>query len=947
MSFGVGTLVRARGREWVVLPGSSDEVLLVRPLGGAEAEVTGILTGLEEVAPATFGLPDPNRPGDDRSARLLRDALRLGFRSSAGPFRSMGAIAVEPRPYQLVPLLVALRLDPVRLLIADDVGIGKTVESALIAKELLEQGEVRRLAVLCPPHLAEQWQAELGEKFHLDAELVLASTASRLERGLPATRSVFDTYPFVVVSTDFIKSDRRRAEFVRTCPELVIVDEAHTCAVDAERPTRARQQRHALVAQLAADPARHLVLVTATPHSGKAGAFRSLLTLLDPSLAELPDDLTGEQNRRHRQRLAAHLVQRRRPDIQGYLGADTRFPSRLDQEQTYRLTPEYAALFDRVLAFAREAVRDPAGGDRRRQRVRWWSALALLRAMASSPAAAAATLRTRARTAETASVEEADEVGRQTVFDLGDDLDAEATDVVHGAGDGDGDGGAGARTRRRLSDLARSADALAGDLDAKLVRATGLVKALVAEGASPIVFCRFIDTAEYLAGQLRRRLGRAVEVQAVTGSLPPAERAARVEALGSHPARVLVATDCLSEGINLQEHFDAVVHYDLPWNPTRLEQREGRVDRFGQARPEVHVVTYFGADNQVDEIVLRVLLRKHRAIRKALGVAVPVPGDESSVMDAVAENLLLAQSGGFADQQALPGMEEYLRPRTDQLMLEWDRSADAERASRSLFAQHGLQVEEVAREVAAVRDAVGTGADVESFVRTAVAAVGGFVRPGARGGVELDLGEVPLAARDATGAARTFWARFELPVEPGQVHLARTHPFVAGLASWVLDAALDPLGAGPARRCGAIRTDAVAARTTLLLVRHRFHLAVSGADGKRPLLAEDASLVAFSGPPSAPTWLDDAAAERLLGARPVANVSPAAASDFAGEVLAGAQGWRPALEDDARRRAARLGEAHARVREAARRRGARVEVEPQLPPDVLGVFVCLPAVVRR
>ena len=154
MSFAVGSLVKARGREWVVLPESAEDLLVLRPLGGTEDEVTGIYLPLEPVEPATFALPDPSQPGDYRSCRLLRDAVRLGFRSSAGPFRSFARIAVEPRPYQLVPLLLALRLDPVRLLIADDVGIGKTIEACLIARELLDRGEIERLAVLCSPQLA-------------------------------------------------------------------------------------------------------------------------------------------------------------------------------------------------------------------------------------------------------------------------------------------------------------------------------------------------------------------------------------------------------------------------------------------------------------------------------------------------------------------------------------------------------------------------------------------------------------------------------------------------------------------------------------------------------------------------------------------------------------------------------------------------------------------------
>ena len=253
MTFATGSLVRARDREWVVLPDSTDQLLVLRPLGGSEDETAGVLVGLEPVEPAVFDWPDPDQAGDDLGARLFRDAARLGFRSSAGPFRSFGAIAVEPRPYQLVPLLMALRLDPVRLLIADDVGIGKTVEAALVAKELLVSGQARRLAVLCPPHLAEQWQAELSTKFHIEAELVLSSTATRLERSLGYGESVFDVYPYTIVSTDFIKSDRRRDEFLRTAPELVLVDEAHTCAADM-RGRGASHQRFRLLADLAADP---------------------------------------------------------------------------------------------------------------------------------------------------------------------------------------------------------------------------------------------------------------------------------------------------------------------------------------------------------------------------------------------------------------------------------------------------------------------------------------------------------------------------------------------------------------------------------------------------------------------------------------------------------------------------------------------------------------------
>jgi hypothetical protein len=138
LSFSPGALVKARDREWVVQPGSSDTLLRLRPLGGSEEDITTLVPGLEFVppVPATFPEPDPSMPGNHTAAQLLRDALQLKLRSGAGPFRSFANIAVEPRAYQLVPLLMALRQSTVRLLIADDVGIGKTIEAGLITREL-------------------------------------------------------------------------------------------------------------------------------------------------------------------------------------------------------------------------------------------------------------------------------------------------------------------------------------------------------------------------------------------------------------------------------------------------------------------------------------------------------------------------------------------------------------------------------------------------------------------------------------------------------------------------------------------------------------------------------------------------------------------------------------------------------------------------------------------
>ena len=997
--FTSGALVNARGREWVVLPESTADLLMLRPVGGLDEEVTGVLPTIEPVESATFRLPGREDLGDFTSGRLLRDAARLSTRAASGPFRSFGRIAVEPRPYQLVPLMMALKLDPVRMLIADDVGIGKTIEACLIARELLDRGEIRRIAVLCPPHLAEQWQRELAEKFHIDAVLVLSSTIQRLERDLPLGVSVFDRHPFTVVSTDFIKAPRRAEDFALRCPEFVIVDEAHGCTLTAG-VGRGRQQRHELLRRVTADPARHVVLVTATPHSGNEEAFRSLLALLDDDFADLPvEELDRAERDGIRRRLARHLVQRRRADIRRYLETDTAFPERRDKEAAYSFSPGYRALFDDILAFAHEYVtegagdarlaRTPVGDERgqRRRRVRYWSALALLRCVSSSPAAAAATLRSRAAV-DAAEGEDVDEVGRRTVLDQGDDDDAVALDFSPGAETE----GSPESTRRRLLEFARRAEALDAADDRKLQGAVREIKALLGDGFHPVVFCRFIDTAEYVAGHLRDALAKDVRVEPVTGRLPHAEREARIARLTAEGGRfVLVCTDCLSEGINLQEHFDAVLHYDLAWNPTRHEQREGRVDRFGQEKSEVRVVTWYGADNPIDGVILDVLIRKHKSIRSALGVTVAVPGSSEQIAEALFEGALFRErAGGNVRQLALDFIDEF-DVEMQAIHAEWENARDREKVSRSRFAQHTLDPGAVAAEIDHVRTAIGRSEDVDRFLTTVLQAANVPVRRTGRAvTVNLDT-QTPRALRQAIGCDEPFTGRFDLPLPDGETYLGRTSPIVEGLASWTLDQALDPESRDTppvASRCGVIATSAVTERTTLLVARFRYHLRTGGGSGansdrhsgrgsdassdrgpgrgsdasadrhsgrgsdassdrgpgRDTLLCEEIVPLACTGAAEAPRWLSSEESERLLTAQPERNLLPTALEQQLGLTLPKLAKLRAALEPIADERAGAQREAHERVRAATRAKG-RIAVEPVLPVDLLGVYVLLPRLV--
>ena len=356
----------------------------------------------------------------------------------------------------------------------------------------------------------------------------------------------------------------------------MIVDEAHTCAGVG----RGRHQRYELLKGLAESESRHIVLLTATPHSGDEAAFFRLLGLLRPEFEQLAA-AAGDERVELRESLSRHFVQRRRPDIEEWQEGRL-FPRRETKEITYKLTGAWEQFFHDVLDYC-AAVVEKAGGDARSQRLSFWGTLALMRCVASSPAAAVQALRTRAGLGE---AEDEERLASQVFDGASDALDED--DVEPPAATDD----------PALKNLIEQAVGLRGQKgDPKLKLVSDHVGKLLDDGFNPVIFCRYIATAHYLGEHLRERF-KKVSVDVVTGELTSDERKEKVESLGEAEQRLLVATDCLSEGVNLQEHFDAVVHYDLSWNPTRHEQREGRVDRFGQKKPVVRATLTYGANNR-------------------------------------------------------------------------------------------------------------------------------------------------------------------------------------------------------------------------------------------------------------------------------------------------------------------------------------------------------------
>jgi superfamily II DNA or RNA helicase len=943
----IGSLVRVRERDWVVVGTDGPDVMLLRPLTGSP-EIIGISTTLERVSEARFSPPDPSHTGDATGAMLLFDAARLAIRNGAAPFRLLAHVSVDPRAYQFVPLIMALRQENVRLMIADDVGVGKTIEAGMIARELIDRGLARRTAVVCPAHLTRQWAQELKDKFGIDARVVQPSTIGRLNRELPRPDlSLYRYYPHVVVSVDWIKSDNNASQFLRDAPELVIVDEAHMCARPGSwsgRSGGSQHQRYEFVRKLA-QQTRHLLLVTATPHSGIEASFRSLVGLLDPSLdsrsssqeADEPEySLLADQSLRDR--LRKYIVLRRRADLEDWLDEKTPFPQRNRSNVQYHPSELYIRLYDDVVRYCRESIRGAADLGKRQQRVRYWAATAILRCVLSSPAAAQSVLEGRASRVSIDeeivldSEYEVDSLFRPQVLD---DVDeTEASDFAPSAPVEEASAGMPESERARLTSLGRQAGRLASaEHDLKLAQAGALVAELLSQKYSPIVFCQYIATAKYLEEELPKLLFKSrlhqARVKAITGEIGDDERRQRVAELAKEPIRVLVATDCLSEGINLQDQFDAVIHYDLPWNPNRLEQREGRIDRFGQPRDEVRAIRMVGRGTAIDEIVMRRLIEKSDAIRARLGVTVPVPVDAGSIQEAVVDTVLLAGSGAGGQTTLEMAGEELTN-----LDREWDRAADREEEIRSYF-RTPMAPEDVKYEIEMTNRVLGDPASIARFLGEGIRRFGGRLAAKAPGILELSAGDLrpALMYRNCPDPV-TITFETMLGAEGRAAFAGRTHPAVETLADTILGRSLSPEPDPAFPRCGALYTTAVQRVTTILLLHLRYRM-----KGEVEEYAEEVVLEGFRSDPH-PVWLEGNLELLLSAAKPTANMSPEEKTRRVSKALETLKEMRDWFESPIERRVAQLRSANNRLR--ALTTGADLDIDPHLPPDLIGMCVLVP-----
>lgn len=578
--------------------------------------------------------------GDGALLRIVSEADRIRLAHLFDPYVAVNASSIEPLPHQITAVYgEMLPRQPLRFLLADDPGAGKTVMAGLFIKELLIRGDLERCLVVAPGSLVEQWQDELASKFGLSFDLL---TRERIDSA--PSSNPFAENDYLIARLDVLSRNKDLQRQLKAAKEwdLVVCDEAHrmTASLVGGRPKYTKRYQ---LGQILGSRCRHFLLMTATPHNGKEEDFRLFMALLDPDRFEGQVRSTSDA-----QSDASDLLRRLTKEELVRFDGRPLFPERRAHTAEYKLSPAEADLYFAVTSYVREemdrAERFAGDNDSRRQNV-GFALQVLQRRLASSPAAIHQSLRRRRERLEARlqhalsgtwvspanswSALVSTDATSSDVIDL-DDLEEAADDEVARAEAHLLDHATTALTIEELEteiDTLRRLEVQARDLrrsgtDTKWRELASLLDHPLMIDASGnrrklIVFTEPRDTLEYLAGKIRTRLGRGDAVVVIHGGIGRRDRRKAVDEFMYDPhVLVMVANDAAGEGINLQ-HAHLMVNYDLPWNPNRLEQRFGRIHRIGQ-KEVCHLWNLVARDTREGEVYCR-LLQKLDTARSALG----------------------------------------------------------------------------------------------------------------------------------------------------------------------------------------------------------------------------------------------------------------------------------------------------------------------------------------
>jgi len=592
---------------------------------------------LENIQPASMDIPQFDKIGELSKQRLLINAYRISLIHGTSLLMSLQLSRVIPANFQLVPVVMALNSSRIRLLIADDVGLGKTIEAGLIINELIARHMAQKILIITPANLREQWQETLLNFFNIEFRIISSLHRRYLEKELPIGLSPWDYFQKLITSVDYAKRRANKNEILNYEWDLVIVDEAHLCArPHTEASSRAiTMQRWGLLHEIA-QKAKHLILVTATPHNGYTDSFASLLDVLDVN-ATNRDNLTFIDKSKARN----HVCQRRRADVKQWLkdqGGDFNpFPERDAKEvRITNLSKPEVDIYKNIRDYGRELMELMAASSA--QYVAQFTILHLIKRALSSPKALRVSLqnrmdRLRERINSKVTDEEINRDDALSIIAESDNLENITTEEAQRRIEKTTFGESVTQYEIKiLNDILEKAKKIKPKGDSKY---TELVQRTIPElsGYSKklMIFTRYKDTLDYLQKNLAKDFSDR-QILSIYGDLKSEQRKEIFKKFQTAKQAILVATDCISEGMNLQYLCSQVVHYELPWNPNRLEQRNGRVDRFGQPEGTVHIRTMIVEGTLDDDILERIIERADR-IRAEFGFSPPFFNDETDIIN--------------------------------------------------------------------------------------------------------------------------------------------------------------------------------------------------------------------------------------------------------------------------------------------------------------------------
>ena len=723
-TFALGTVITNRSRLWRV-DAQEENVLVATTIDAGQPEQQKFYIPFENIKPSRLILPSADRLGHIQTQELLLQAYRLSLLHGAAPLVSLQRSRVIPKDYQLVPVVMALETPRVRMLLADDVGLGKTIEAGLIAIELLARQMASRMLVIVPASLREQWREALDYFFHIDARIISSRHRREMERELPAGANPWEYYRYLITSVDYAKQPAIKNQILEQRWDIVIFDEAHQVAKPHQSgpDQRVRMDRWEL-AQALAPHAHHLLFLTATPHNGYTDSFASLLRMLNVGAVEGPQH-DPQIIRPVAQR---HVCQRRREDVELWFQDDpTRspFPERDQDEEIVPPTGYEMDAIRAVEAYGNRVLQNAASGSAQVRTLAHWTVMHLHKRALSSPEALRCSLRNRrerlkqrlaSARAEVEEIPIRPEIARANVLD--EDTGERLTDEE-----------AGQRTERVVYGSPEEIQAELGQLEQVLAKANKVtpgrdsklqklldtvLRRRLATYPRVVIFTRYVDTMNYLAQQIGRdkRYAHAT-VLTIYGGLNERQRREVFLKFERSKVGILIATDAISEGINLQHAAAQVIHYELPWNPNRLEQRNGRVDRFGQRKPVVYVRTMV-MDETLDATILKVLVEKAARIRQDYGFSPPYFGDETSILNLMEQHevTLGPRQLSLFETQCPEETETASEPVEDPFAEETLERIKGD----SFYGQTHISLPEIERRLQETAETIGSPQQIQDFV---------------------------------------------------------------------------------------------------------------------------------------------------------------------------------------------------------------------------------------